>query len=215
MAVYLLTAIIVNAQEETPVTIPVEQIIVNQEEGTFSFIIEVNTNEAYAGMEFGMVCGSGCEITSVDYDRNINSTGPANSDMIWFGFFDGEDSFTEPITVTVSGTCQKDSDSELALKMVKKYTIGEQQYEEEDYLVDMKVNLSSTKEAVSGEVIQCENEEVPLAVAKSKDVGIPWPIILGLLGLAVIGGVLIHKFLGLRKAEKEKNYEKKQEFPKS
>lgn len=194
--------LVVSAQGEAPVTLPATEISVDQESGEFSFDIVTSESDAYAGMEFGVVCGPECEILSVEYDKEISATGPTENELTWFGFFDGEDSFTESMTITVTGTCQIGTDSELALKTVKKYTIGDGEYEEEEYLVDAKVSLVADISET-----QVEEEGLPLAATEEKGVSISWITILCILGAAGIAGVLIYISFGRKKARGE-NYEK-------
>lgn len=180
---------VVSAQQEVPVKLSATEVEVNQETGEFQFDIVTGAGDAYAGMEFGMACGPECEIVSVEYDREISATGPVKSDMTWFGFFDGEDSFTESVTITVLGKCQIGVDSELALKTVKKYIIGDKKYREEEYQVDTRVKLSAVMSDTQEECfppveIQTENEEVSIS----------WITVLCILGVAGIAGVLIYKF---------------------
>ena len=194
---FLSSPAVVSAQEGVPVTLPAAEIAVNQETGEFRFDIVTCESDAYAGMEFGVVCGPECEITSVTYDKEVSATGPAENEMTWFGFFDGEDSFTESMTITVTGVCQRGVDSQLALKTVKKYTIGNGEYKEEEYLVDAKMSLvAGTPET------QVEEESLPLAVTEEKEVSISWITILCILGAAGIAGVLIYISFGRKKAER-------------
>lgn len=199
--VLLTNPIVVSAQEESPVTLSATEVEVNQETGEFQFDILIHESEAYAGMEFGMVCGSECEILTIEYDKDVSSTGPADSDLTWFGFFDGEDSFTESFTATVSGICQTGVDSVMALKTVKKYTIGDNEYKEEEFFVDTKINLVA--EVAETQVAE---ESVPL-VATEEGVSISWITVLCILGAAGIAGVLIYISFGRKKARGE-NYEK-------
>lgn len=192
----------VHAQPEMPVTLPVTQVEVSQETGEFQFDILIEESESYAGMEFGVVCGPECEIDAIRYDREVGATGPVESDMTWFGFFDGEDSFTESMTITVVGTCQIGVDAELALKTVKKYIIGDNEYEEEEYLVDTKVKLSAVPEDT-----QVAEENYSLAEAEKKGVSISWFTVLCILGTAGIAGVLIYISFS-RKAARGEDYEK-------
>lgn len=202
MAVFFTKVSIVQAQEEMPVVLPVTQVEVSQETGEFQFEIHIAESEAYAGMEFGLVCGPGCEITGIVYDREVSATGPVESDMTWFGFYDGEDSFSNSMTITVSGTCQNGTDSVLTLKTVKKYTIGDSEYREEEYLVDMKVELLAVPETT-----KVAEESLPLTQAEIKGVSISWITILCILGTAGIAGILIYISFS-RKTARGEDYEK-------
>lgn len=171
-------------QDDMPVSIPVTEIEVDQETGEFQVDIVVNESANYAGMEFGMVCAPECEITKVEYDRQLSTTGPAENDLTWFGFFDGEDSFSESIIATVYGKCQTGTDSEMALKTVKKYTVGDNEYSEEDFTIDTKISLLSE--------ISIEEEEIPLATL-DKEQGInAWVIIISCICAVAIIVALIY-----------------------
>lgn len=185
--VLLANPITVDAQEEMPVSLTNTEIEVNQETGEFQVEITICESAAYAGMEFGMVCGPECEITSVTYDKEVSTTGPVESNLIWFGFFDGEDSFSESFTATVHGTCRIGADSEMALKTVKKYTIGESEYREEEFTVDTKINLVSETEEM-----QVQEENTPLAFAWKEQEISAWVIALGIIGAVGIVGALIY-----------------------
>ena len=181
--VVLMNSIVVNAQQENPITLSATEVLVNQETGEFEFDILINESEAYAGMEFGMVCGPECEILSIEYDKDVSTTGPAENDLTWFGFFDGEDSFTESITAKVIGTCQTGVDSAMALKTVKKYTIGSGEYKEEEFFVDSQINL----------VTKLTEEQSNQIASVDEGINKFWIIILGIIGVAGITGLLIYK----------------------
>ncbi|MCR4903162.1 MAG: hypothetical protein K6A23_09900 [Butyrivibrio sp.] len=174
----------VNNQGDMPVSIPVTEVEVNQETGEFQVDIVVNESVNYAGMEFGMVCAPECEITKVEYDKELSTTGPAENDLTWFGFFDGEDSFSESIIATVYGKCQTGTDSEIALKTVKKYTVGDKEYSEEDFTIDTKISLLSD--------ISIEEEETPLATLDNEQGINAWVIIISCICAAGIIGALIY-----------------------
>lgn len=181
-----------DAQEEMPIRLSNTEIEVDQQTGEFQVEIEICESTYYAGMEFGMVCGSECEITSVTYDKKVSATGPVESDLIWFGFFDGEDSFSESFTATVHGTCPIGTDSELALKTVKKYTIGESEYKEEEFMVDTKIKLVSEMKEM--QVLQVQGVSA-------------WVIALCIIGAVGIAGALIYIGFG-RKTKKAKMAER-------
>lgn len=194
--VFLTNSFVVSAQEESPVTLSATEVEVNQETGEFQFDILIHESEAYAGMEFGMVCGSECEILTVEYDKEVNTTGLAENDLIWFGFFDGEDSFTESFTATVSGVCKTGADSVMALKTVKKYTIGNSEYKEEEFLTDTQINLVAS--AVEAQV---EEGSIPLVAATENGVSTSGLMIICSLGAVGIAGVLI--YMGLKPGRKK------------
>ena len=133
------------AENETPVKVSSTEVRMDKETGEFSFDITVDTEEAFAGMEFGVICSAGCELTEVTYNLEANNTAPTKGEGVtWFGFFDGEDCYTEDVVATVSGKCDVEKEAAVALQMVKRYIVGEGQYTEEKMPVDIVVNVTAS-----------------------------------------------------------------------
>ncbi len=110
------------------VSVPETEILLEPSGGRYSFTIEIDSQTPYAGAEFGVFCSQGTEITSVTVSGG-SVTGPQAADgLIWFGFFEGSDSFTGTATVTIEGQCQAGADGAIAIQDVKLYTIGAQEY---------------------------------------------------------------------------------------
>lgn len=129
LTVLTLCAIPALAAGEGPsVSVPETEILLDPTSGQFRFTIEIDSRDSYAGAEFGVYCSQGTEITSVTAASG-SVTGPqAANGLVWFGFFDGQDSFTGTTTITVEGTCQTGTDGAVAIQDVKLYTIGDQEY---------------------------------------------------------------------------------------
>ena len=71
-------------------------------------------------------------------------TGPKESSgLVWFGFFDGEDSFCEEVTVTVEGNYEPGNESAIVVQDIKIYTIGDQEYASTYLDGGFVVNISS------------------------------------------------------------------------
>ena len=61
------------------------ELTVDKETGGFSFQINIVSQKAYAGAEFGVICSEGTEITSVESMAG-SMTGPKESNgLVWFG----------------------------------------------------------------------------------------------------------------------------------
>lgn len=132
-----------NAEEIPEVNISTSLISMDEESGEYSFEINIDSQEAYAGAEFGIICSQGTEVTSVMSTAG-SVTGPKESSgLVWFGFFDGEDSFCEEVTVTVEGNYEPGKESAIVVQDIKIYTIGDQEYASTYLDGGFVVNISS------------------------------------------------------------------------
>ena len=150
MGCLLLNPVFCFASEETTenqcqVKVSDTEVGMDKETGEFSFEVTVDTEDAFAGMEFGVICSEGCEITAVTYNVDAQTTLPTKGEgVIWFGFFDGEDSYTEDIVATINGKCEPQKEAAVALQVVKRYTVGEEDYTEEQIPVDIVINVKTS-----------------------------------------------------------------------
>lgn len=129
-------------EEQNVIEVSAKDVQVEQSTGNFTFDMEVKTEDAFSGMEFGVICGEGCEVTDVSYNVDANVTEPTKSEGVtWFGLFEGEDCFTDDVIVTVSGNCEKGMDSAISLEVAKRYTVGNEEYKEEPIVLNEIVNL--------------------------------------------------------------------------
>ena len=205
MAIMLCTLIMLStstaqAASEALLTVPCEAAVDGQT-GEFDFDIRIDCDTFYAGMEFGVICSEGCEITSVSYDAEVSATGPKEANgLTWFGFFDGEDSISGEITASVKGTCKPGQDAAVAVRDIRQYTIGGGDYEsralESGYVVNLKEDESSgqTQEA---QVQDKTKEDKPHGMGVSSpetgdDIDVKWIIAGCLVIAAAIAAPLIY-----------------------
>ncbi|MGN0334231.1 MAG: hypothetical protein ACI4DV_01020 [Lachnospiraceae bacterium] len=152
---------------------------VDQTSGEFRFQIQVESEEAYAGAEFGVICSEGTEINSISCEKGT-ATGPREADgLVWFGFFDGEDSFTEVTALTVEGICRPKEDSAVMIQDARIYTVGDQEYQSTALESEEIVFLTEAPETVK------------LSDEKSADYGIGAIVLF--IGLAAAAGALIYR----------------------
>lgn len=103
-------------------------VVVDKETGEYSFDICIDSQDGYAGAEFGVICSDGTEVSSIA-SKAGSITGPKEANgLVWFGFFDGEDSINGEATITVEGTLDTESDAAIVIQDAKVYTIGDQEY---------------------------------------------------------------------------------------
>lgn len=196
----MISPIVVSAAENGPaVFVPRTEVAVDQSSGQFRFAIEIDAPENYAGAEFGVICSQGTEITAVSCSGG-SVTGPQKANgLVWFGFFDGEDSFSGTTTVTVTGTCGIGADGAVVIQDASLYTIGQQEYITTDIECGTVVNLRC--EPVETEVSTQASEETP----EQLDIDVPMLSICLLVIAAAAAGALIyrkHQYTNIQKENK-------------
>lgn len=171
-------------------SVPTTEVQVNQETGEFSFEMQVNSPDNYAGMEFGVICAGGCEITSVSCDMEASVTGPKEANgLVWFGFFAGEDKFSGTAAVTVSGTCEKGIDSAVSIQDVKKYTIGDRNYDTEQ--IDSSNVIVNLRSGVTAETNE-QNSAEEVGNPETNGINAMQLIVSGLVIAALAAAALIY-----------------------
>lgn len=189
-----MSAMAAESAQEFDVT--TRDISVDKESGKYSFEICINTSESYAGAEFGVICSEGTEITSISSDAE-SMTGPKEANgLVWFGFFEGEDSFSGEMVVTVEGSYEPETESAMVIQDIKIYTVGDQEYTSESLDAGMIVNLNA--DSVT------ENTEVP-AEDKGINIVVLLAVFMVIVAVAVIVLIYMRKMRGERKNVFQKN----------
>lgn len=113
-------------EKEATALIPVTEVTV-QDDGSFSFTIELSARSPYCGSDIGVRCDSGVTLERVTIDNrgaSVSAPTPGQTEgrvgLIWFGFFvDGE--ITE-CTLTVSGKCDSEADRTITVEQIDVYS---------------------------------------------------------------------------------------------
>lgn len=199
-----LLAVPVHAADAMPsVMIPATEVEVDQTNGSFSFDIEIQSTEQYAGAELGVICSQGTDITAVS-TTDGTVTGPkAANGLIWFGYFAGEDRFSGTNTITVQGTCEIGQEGAVVIQDVSVYTVGQQDYASTKVDCGVVVNLRT--EPVRHSIL-----EIAERSTDGFDIGALMLIAGFLVIAAVLAGALIYskyKHHTKHKKEYENAYE--------
>lgn len=134
-------------ENENKTIVTIDDLTVDETNASFSFIVNVETDEVYAGAEFGAFCSKGVEITSVESSCD-SLAGPTQANgLVWFSFFDGENSFNGKQSVTVYGSYEVGQESAVKFSDIKIYSINANEYittfVEGD--VDVQISKGATK----------------------------------------------------------------------
>lgn len=206
----LLNAMCVHAEEKLSVVEIPEEIEVNQETGEFAFDIELHADEKFAGLEVGLICGDGCEISDTSYNVEASEIEPTTAQgLTWFGFFEGEDSFIGDVVITIEGTCEEGKDSAISIQDIKKCTAGNEEFKQEYISVNEVVTLKNGQPEQK-QMEQMENQMIKTgetqAVIPVKEQGIS---VIGLIiGVLVVGVIIALIYRSRKKAiQKEEKSE--------
>ena len=129
-------------ENENKTIVTIDDLTVDKTNASFSFIVNVETDEAYAGAEFGAFCSKGVEITSVESSCD-SLAGPTQANgLVWFSFFDGENSFNGRQSVTVYGSYEVGQESAIKFSDIKIYSINANKYITTTVEGDVDVQIS-------------------------------------------------------------------------
>ena len=129
-------------ENENKTIVTIDDLTVDKTNASFSFIVNVETDEAYAGAEFGAFCSQGVEITSVESSCD-SLAGPTQANgLVWFSFFDGENSFNGKQSVTVYGSYEVGQESAIKFSDIKIYSINANKYITTTVEGDVDVQIS-------------------------------------------------------------------------
>ena len=180
-------------ENENKTIVTIDDLTVDETNASFSFIVNVETDEVYAGAEFGAFCSKGVEITSVESSCD-SLAGPTQANgLVWFSFFDGENSFNGKQSVTVYGSYEVGQESAVKFSDIKIYSINANEYittfVEGD--VDVQISKGATK------ITEVEKED-----------GINIILLLALLLVVVVTTVVMFIYIKknkVKKGETDKN----------
>lgn len=179
----------VHAEEKLSIVEIPEEIEVNQETGEFAFDIELHANEKFAGLEVGLICGDGCEISDTSYNVEASEIEPtAAQGVTWFGFFDGEDSFIGDVVITIEGTCEEGKDSAISIQDIKKCTVGNEEFKQEYISVNEVIALKngqSEQKKMENNVFQGGETQVVIP-AEQQGISVVGPITIGVLLVGIV-----------------------------
>ena len=129
-------------ENENKTIVTIDDLTVDKTNASFSFIVNVETDEAYAGAEFGAFYSKGVEITSVESSCD-SLAGPTQANgLVWFSFFDGENSFNGKQSVTVYGSYEVGQESAIKFSDIKIYSINANKYITTTVEGDVDVQIS-------------------------------------------------------------------------
>lgn len=183
-------------ENENKTIVTIDELTVDKTNASFSFIVNVETDEAYAGAEFGAFCSQGVEITSVESSCD-SLAGPTQANgLVWFSFFDGENSFNGKQSVTVYGSYEVGQESAIKFSDIKIYSINANKYITTTVEGDVDVHISKGVQKTT-EVVKENDMNILLLLA----------LVLVIVVTTVVMFIYIKKNK-VKKGETDKNVQK-------
>lgn len=110
--------------KESAVRVPKDQIILTQSQTDFEAIIEIEPENAYAGVEIGIACPEGVTVTDSSGSSGSMSAGPVLArGLYWTSFFESDNKLSGTMKITLQFTCPESFRSgDIQLETVKVLT---------------------------------------------------------------------------------------------
>lgn len=110
--------------KESAVRVSEDKITLAQTQTTFEAVIEVEPENAYAGVEIGVACPEGVTVTDSFSSTGGTSVGPVLANgLYWSGFFESDNDLSGTTKITLQLSCTESFDSgDIQLKEVKVQT---------------------------------------------------------------------------------------------
>lgn len=110
--------------KESTVRVPEEQITLEEAQTAFEAVIEVVPEDTYAGVEIGIACPEGIEVTASSASSGSMSAGPVFANgLYWTSFFESENKLSGSMKITLQLSCPQDFENgEINIQQVKLLT---------------------------------------------------------------------------------------------
>lgn len=110
--------------KESAVRVSEDKITLAQTQTTFEAVIEVEPENAYAGVEIGVACPEGITVTDSFSSVGGTSVGPVLANgLYWSGFFESDNDLSGTTKITLQLSCPESFNSgDIQLKEVKVQT---------------------------------------------------------------------------------------------
>ncbi len=98
--------------EEAAVQVSEQQITLTETQTTFEASIEVEPEEAYAGVEIGIACPEGVAVTDSASSSGSMSAGPVVANgLYWTSFFEADNKLSGTMEITLQFSCTESFES--------------------------------------------------------------------------------------------------------
>ena len=182
------------AETDNTQTVTIRGLEIDESKASFTFTVNVEADDSYAGAEFGAFCSKGVQITSVESSGGT-VVGPIQANgLVWFSFFDGENSFEGTQSMTVYGSYEVGQESAIKISDINIYSIQADEYITTSVKDNVEVQISTGTESLS-EVVEDSDINIMLLVA----------LLLVVVAIAIIIFVYIKITLKRKKGETDKN----------
>ena len=110
--------------KESAVRVPEDQITLTQSQTNFEATIEIEPEDAYAGVEIGIACPEGVTVTDSSGSSGSMSAGPVLArGLYWISYFESDNKLSGTMTITLQFTCPESFKSgDIQLETVKVLT---------------------------------------------------------------------------------------------
>lgn len=110
--------------KESAVRVPEDQISLAQSQTNFEAVIEIEPENAYAGVELGIACPGGVTVTASSGSSGSMSAGPVLArGLYWTSFFESDNKLSGTMKITLQFSCPESFEGgDIQLQTVKVLT---------------------------------------------------------------------------------------------
>ncbi len=206
---------------ETAVRVTEDRISLTQTQTEFEAVIEIEPENAYAGVEIGVACPEGVAVTASSGSIGGMSAGPVLArGLYWTSFFESDNDLSGTMRITLQLSCpQTLQNGEISIKNIKVMTRQGTSVVTEEAASDCKIKITRSNSdvpdtdidyehpadtGVSSDDTAPEQNETGFDQKDSIDTGLNDGIFLRTVVLSAACGGLIIAALVLIRADKEK-----------
>ena len=129
-----------------------DQITLAQTQTTFEAVIEVEPENAYAGVEIAVACPKGVTVTDSSGTSGSMSAGPVLANgLYWTSFFESDNKLSGAMKITLQFSCPESFEGgDIQLKTVKVLTKDGVSVDTEELTPSLKVSITRNGSGTTG-----------------------------------------------------------------
>ncbi len=137
--------------KESAVRVPEDQIFLTQTQTNFEAVIEVEPENAYAGVEIGIACPESVTVTDSSGSSGSMSAGPVLArGLYWTSFFESDNKLSGTMKITLQFSCPESFESgDIQLQAVKVLTKNGVAVDTEELSSALKISITRNGSGVT------------------------------------------------------------------
>lgn len=138
--------------KESAVRVPEDQISLAQSQTNFEAVIEIEPENAYAGVELGIACPGGVTVTASSGSSGSMSAGPVLArGLYWTSFFESDNKLSGTMKITLQFSCPESFEGgDIQLQTVKVLTKNGVAVDTEELSPALEISITRNGSGATG-----------------------------------------------------------------